>query len=76
MLNGCVVEKKQKNNHHQQHQDDYIGGEWSEPVVWSMFGVNGKDGDGVEYIFLKNNGEEIPLNPTPIDWGNERSIPI
>ena len=37
---------------------------WTSPVIWSRWGVNGQDGDGVEYIFLLNNGAEVN-NPTP-----------
>lgn len=38
--------------------------EWSEPAIWSKWGLNGKDGDGVEYIYYRNNGEIVD-NPTP-----------
>lgn len=51
---------------------DIIWGSWSEPIAWSVFGVNGVDGDGVQYLFLKNRGE-IPVNPTPENWENIES---
>lgn len=39
-------------------------GPWSMPYIWSMWGEDGMDGDGVEYIYLVTpkygeNGEEI-----------------
>ena len=47
-------------------------GDWSEPIAWSVFGVNGVDGDGIQYIFLKNRGE-MPVNPTPENWEDMES---
>lgn len=38
--------------------------DWTKPVIWSKWGVNGTDGDGVEYIFFRNNGDSVD-NPTP-----------
>ena len=26
-------------------------GDWNTPAIWSQYGVNGQDGDGVEYIY-------------------------
>lgn len=44
-------------------------GEWSEPALWSKYGTNGQDGDGVQYIYINTiNEEDIPDNPTPEDW--------
>lgn len=43
-------------------------GEWSSfsiPVIWSHFGQNGHDGDGVQYIF--KIADSAPANPTPSD---------
>ena len=37
---------------------------WTDPVIWSKWGVNGMDGDGVEYIYYRNNGASVD-NPTP-----------
>ena len=44
-------------------------GGWSKPSPWSIYSVNGQDGDGVQYIYLRNNGEQ-PQNPTPRDYYN------
>jgi hypothetical protein len=32
---------------------------WSVPALWSNYGVNGQDGDGVEYIYARTNSENI-----------------
>ncbi len=45
-------------------------GPWEGPVIWSKWGVNGKDGDGVEYIYKRNNGEVL-ANPTPADTSTD-----
>lgn len=29
---------------------------WQGPILWSKWGVNGKDGDGVEYIYCQSKG--------------------
>lgn len=42
-------------------------GNWSDPSIWSKYGVNGQDGDGVQYIYMKNKGTP-PVNPTPADY--------
>ena len=46
-----------------------VWGPWEKAFIWSKYGTNGQDGDGVQYIFLKNTGE-IPLNPTPENYNN------
>lgn len=33
------------------------------PVIWSRWGENGKDGDGVEYIFTRTKNEVAPPQP-------------
>lgn len=40
--------------------DTYKWGEWIGPVLWAKYGVNGKDGDGVEYVYIRTT-----LNITP-----------
>lgn len=45
-------------------------GPWTEPAIWSKWGANGKDGDGVEYIYKRNNGEVL-ANPTPADTSTD-----
>lgn len=34
---------------------------WSSPVLWSKWGERGMDGDGVEYIYTRNNHGAIPV---------------
>lgn len=51
---------------------DGVWGEWIGPVLWSHYGENGTDGDGVEYIFTKTS----TVTPTedPSSWyNNEQS---
>jgi len=42
-------------------------GELSSPVPWSVWGVNGTDGDGITYIFCKSAKEPNEFLKT--DWG-------
>lgn len=56
-------------------------GTWSQfygPVLWSSYGRNGTDGDGVEYIFyLDATGEKtFPTNSSdnPITWTNDNGF--
>jgi hypothetical protein len=52
-------------------------GEWStfiSPVLWSAYGRNGTDGDGVEYIYYTSNN--IPVwdstsGNDPSTWYND-----
>ena len=44
---------------------------WNTPVIWSKWGVNGQDGAGIEYIYLRNNGESVS-NPTPSNTSTDR----
>jgi hypothetical protein len=48
--------------------------EWSDPFIWSKWGTNGMDGDGVQYIYLlakeKDTPGEIVL---PEDWQDDNS---
>ena len=39
-------------------------GAWEKPAIWSKYGVNGQDGDGIQYMYLRNKGQ-FPYNPTP-----------
>ena len=47
-------------------EDNGDWGDWQGPTIWSKWGANGMDGDGVEYIYRRNNGEVLD-NPTPDD---------
>ena len=42
---------------------DYKNGSWtkfSQPILWSHYGVNGIDGDGVEYCYIRTKSKSIP----------------
>lgn len=41
---------------------------WSAPAIWSKWGENGTDGDGVEYIYYLSTDGSAPDNPTPEDY--------
>lgn len=41
---------------------------WSTPAIWSKWGENGTDGDGVEYIYYLSTDGSAPNNPTPEDY--------
>lgn len=40
--------------------DDNTWGSFSIPVIWSRWGANGKDGDGVEYVYKRTLTNESP----------------
>lgn len=40
-------------------------GPFSQPALWSKWGSNGQDGDGVQYIFYRTTTNNDPDNPTP-----------
>lgn len=42
-------------------------GAWEGPIIWSKWGTDGRDGDGVEYIYQHNDGSVLE-NPTPDDY--------
>ncbi len=48
-------------------EKDTVWGEWSEPALWSKYGVDGRDGDGVEYIFKLTSAAIPPERPTSIE---------
>ena len=48
-------------------------GNWMGPILWSHYGDNGTDGDGVEYIFAISQTKQAPTD-NPHDWyDNEAS---
>lgn len=68
----------------EQHQYEYyahrtwdkeneIWNNYTSPLIWSMWGVQGKDGDGVEYIYYRNNSETFD-GPLPSNWTNDEDF--
>lgn len=51
---------------------DGVWGEWIGPVLWSHYGENGTDGDGVEYIFTKTS-TGTPTDDPSSWYNNEQS---
>lgn len=50
-------------------------GKFSTPAKMSRWGEDGKDGDGIEYVYKKTKDETKPLPPsTPDDWEDENSL--
>lgn len=49
-----------------------VWGEWIGPVLWSHYGENGTDGDGVEYIFTKTS-TGTPISDPQGWYNNEQS---
>lgn len=46
--------------------------QWSQPFVWSHFGQNGMDGDGVEYIYYAST--LAPTNNLPSTWTSDENF--
>lgn len=46
-------------------------GAWQKATIWSNYGVNGQDGDGVQYIYYRTKTATTPKNPTPKDYEND-----
>lgn len=46
--------------------------QWSQPFVWSHFGQNGMDGDGVEYIYYASL--IAPTHNLPETWTNDEGF--
>ena len=50
---------------------------WQEPALWSVFGEDGKDGSGLEYIFKLTSGSTIPIEVTELEAVQEDDyVPI
>lgn len=48
--------------------------DWSKPVLWSHYGHNGTDGDGVEYIYWAGHNDQAYPVSNPDTWyTNEQS---
>ena len=45
--------------------DNKMWGNWQKATIWSNYGVNGQDGDGVQYIYYRTLNGTPPENPTP-----------
>lgn len=45
---------------------DDLWSDWNGPTVWSKWGANGKDGDGVEYIYKRTTTNLSPDRPTEV----------
>lgn len=43
-------------------------GDWNTPAIWSQYGVNGQDGDGIEYIYYLASKSDALDNPTPNNY--------
>lgn len=56
-------------------QTDGSWSEWSSPAIWSKWGVNGKDGDGVEYIYQITKLSASPKEITDNNPDQDEYIP-
>ena len=48
-------------------------GKWEGAYIWSKYGVNGQDGDGIQYIFMRTKKGTPPINPTPMGYDDPQS---
>lgn len=48
-------------------------GRYSSPVLWSNWGIEGKDGDGVEYIYYRNDSDTFD-GPNPTNWTTDEDF--
>ena len=49
-------------------KEDNIWQKFSVPAIWAKWGADGKDGDGVEYIYILTNTNDAPDIIIPDDW--------
>ena len=40
--------------------EDWVGCQWSTPSLWSKYGEDGRDGEGIEYIYFLSNSADAP----------------
>ena len=55
----------------QENSDTRIWGSFSDPAIWARYSQDGKDGDGVEYVFyIDSDGDEdsSPATPSLNSW--------
>ena len=45
---------------------DDIWSDWSTPTIWAKWGSDGRDGDGVEYIYKRTITNQAPDRPTDV----------
>lgn len=45
---------------------DDLWSDWNGPTVWSKWGANGKDGDGVEHVYKRTTTNLSPDRPTEV----------
>lgn len=55
----------QRYREYNDNTNTYEWTEWKPVKIWSAWGKQGRDGDGVEYIFALTRLFETPNNPTP-----------
>lgn len=48
-----------------------VWSDWNGPTVWAKWGANGKDGDGVEYIYKRTITNVSPDRPTEVSQEDE-----
>ena len=56
-------------------EDSGLWSDWQGPTIWSKWGVNGKDGDGREYIFQRTKLPAPPHNITDNNPDVDEYIP-
>ena len=53
------------------YKTEGVWGTFIQPFLWSKYGEDGVDGDGVEYIYYLCNNESVELNKYPLFWSND-----
>ena len=53
------------------YKTEGVWGKFIQPFLWSKYGEDGVDGDGVEYIYYLCNNESVELNKYPLFWSND-----